>query len=186
MATHYSSHHFPLALTKTSSTALSLCVFWVAAVGGVKDDLVFCLQWCLYQPHAGRPLLLTNKSVSHINYSTSPQLPSDFESCPVCDLCNFEWLSAHCTFSNESWPQRSAALCPTCFYLLLCVFVFFFQSPNKLTVPPNKIRPLTSLDHPQSPFYDPEGGAITPVARVVVERIARKVSLFSSVSSRRK
>ncbi|KAL2310000.1 hypothetical protein Nmel_006237 [Mimus melanotis] len=37
-----------------------------------------------------------------------------------------------------------------------------------------KIRPLTSLDHPQSPFYDPEGGSIKLVARVVIERIARK------------
>lgn len=45
-------------------------------------------------------------------------------------------------------------------------------------MPQDKIRPLTSLDHPQSPFYDPEGGAITPVARVVVERIARKVSVL--------
>uniref|UniRef100_A0A3Q2FVB7 Spondin-1 n=1 Tax=Cyprinodon variegatus TaxID=28743 RepID=A0A3Q2FVB7_CYPVA len=55
-----------------------------------------------------------------------------------------------------------------------------YESPNKPTVPQEKIRPLTSLDHSQSPFYDPEGGAITPVARVVVERIARKVkySLF--------
>lgn len=49
------------------------------------------------------------------------------------------------------------------------------QSPNKPTIPQEKIRPLTSLDHPQSPFYDAEGRAITPVARVVVERIARKV-----------
>ncbi|XP_045892500.1 spondin-1-like isoform X2 [Micropterus dolomieu] len=49
-----------------------------------------------------------------------------------------------------------------------------YESPNKPTVPQEKIRPLTSLDHPQSPFYDPEGGAITPVAKVVVERIARK------------
>uniref|UniRef100_A0A8C7YQK0 Spondin-1 n=1 Tax=Oryzias sinensis TaxID=183150 RepID=A0A8C7YQK0_9TELE len=49
-----------------------------------------------------------------------------------------------------------------------------YESSNKPTVPQEKIRPLTSLDHPQSPFYDPEGGAITPVARVVVERIARK------------
>lgn len=49
------------------------------------------------------------------------------------------------------------------------------QSPNKATIPQEKIRPLTSLDHPQSPFYDPEGGAITPVSRVMVERIARKV-----------
>ncbi|XP_053356007.1 spondin-1a [Clarias gariepinus] len=49
-----------------------------------------------------------------------------------------------------------------------------YESPNKPTLPQEKIRPLTSLDHPQSPFYDPEGGAITPVARVVVERIARK------------
>uniref|UniRef100_A0A665TPR4 Spondin-1 n=1 Tax=Echeneis naucrates TaxID=173247 RepID=A0A665TPR4_ECHNA len=49
-----------------------------------------------------------------------------------------------------------------------------YESPNKPTIPQEKIRPLTSLDHPQSPFYDPEGGAITPVARVAVERIARK------------
>ncbi|XP_029909538.1 LOW QUALITY PROTEIN: spondin-1b [Myripristis murdjan] len=49
-----------------------------------------------------------------------------------------------------------------------------YESPNKPTNPQEKIRPLTSLDHPQSPFYDPEGGPITPVARVLVERIARK------------
>ncbi|XP_078106430.1 spondin-1a isoform X2 [Sander vitreus] len=49
-----------------------------------------------------------------------------------------------------------------------------YESPNKPIVTQDKIRPLTSLDHPQSPFYDPEGGAITPVARVIVERIARK------------
>ncbi|XP_039767399.1 spondin-1 isoform X3 [Ornithorhynchus anatinus] len=49
-----------------------------------------------------------------------------------------------------------------------------YESPNKPTVPQEKIRPLTSLDHPQSPFYDPEGGSITLVARVVIERIARK------------
>uniref|UniRef100_A0ACB8G3C8 Uncharacterized protein n=1 Tax=Sphaerodactylus townsendi TaxID=933632 RepID=A0ACB8G3C8_9SAUR len=48
------------------------------------------------------------------------------------------------------------------------------NSPNKPTVPQEKIRPLTSLDHPQSPFYDPEGGSIKSVARVVLERIARK------------
>ncbi|KAM6926972.1 spondin-1-like [Lycodopsis pacificus] len=49
-----------------------------------------------------------------------------------------------------------------------------YESPNKPTIPQEKIRPLTSLDHPQSPFYDPEGGAITSVAKLVVERIARK------------
>ncbi|XP_061628629.1 spondin-1b isoform X2 [Phyllopteryx taeniolatus] len=49
-----------------------------------------------------------------------------------------------------------------------------YESPNKPLIHQEKIRPLTSLDHPQSPFYDPEGGAITPVARLVVERIARK------------
>lgn len=57
-------------------------------------------------------------------------------------------------------------------------------------IPQEKIRPLTSLDHPQSPFYDPEGGAITPVARVLVERIARKVHrepyLLLSTSSQNK
>ncbi|KAI4829970.1 hypothetical protein KUCAC02_001629 [Chaenocephalus aceratus] len=49
-----------------------------------------------------------------------------------------------------------------------------YESPNKPIDSKDKIRPLTSLDHPQSPFYDPEGGAITPVARVIVDRIARK------------
>ncbi|XP_054827813.1 spondin-1 isoform X1 [Eublepharis macularius] len=49
-----------------------------------------------------------------------------------------------------------------------------YESPNKPTLPQEKIRPLTSLDHPQSPFYDPEGGSIKSVARVVIERIARK------------
>ncbi|XP_034541885.1 spondin-1-like [Notolabrus celidotus] len=49
-----------------------------------------------------------------------------------------------------------------------------YESPNKPTIPQGKIRPLTSLDHIQSPFYDPEGGAITSLARVVLERIARK------------
>ncbi|XP_046705102.1 spondin-1b isoform X3 [Silurus meridionalis] len=49
-----------------------------------------------------------------------------------------------------------------------------YESPNKPTVPQERIRPLTSLDHPQSPFYNPSGGPITPLARVLVERIARK------------
>uniref|UniRef100_A0A671KR26 Spondin-1 n=1 Tax=Sinocyclocheilus anshuiensis TaxID=1608454 RepID=A0A671KR26_9TELE len=49
-----------------------------------------------------------------------------------------------------------------------------YESPNKPSNPQERIRPLTSLDHPQSPFYDPSGGPITPLARVVVERIARK------------
>ncbi|XP_046906770.1 spondin-1b [Hypomesus transpacificus] len=49
-----------------------------------------------------------------------------------------------------------------------------YESPNKPSIPPERIRPLTSLDQPQSPFYDPEGGPITALARVVVERIARK------------
>ncbi|XP_030644468.1 spondin-1b [Chanos chanos] len=49
-----------------------------------------------------------------------------------------------------------------------------YESPNRPTVPQERIRPLTSLDHPQSPFYDPSGGPMTPLARVVVERIARK------------
>lgn len=61
------------------------------------------------------------------------------------------------------------------FYFPLSVSVFLLQSPNKPTIPQEKIQPLTSLDHPQSPFYDPEGGSITQVARVVIERIARKV-----------
>ncbi|KAM4617923.1 spondin-1 isoform 1-T1 [Discoglossus pictus] len=49
-----------------------------------------------------------------------------------------------------------------------------YESSNKPTIPQDKIRPLTSLDNPLSPFYDPEGGPILPVARVVIERIARK------------
>lgn len=49
-----------------------------------------------------------------------------------------------------------------------------YESPNQPSLPQEKIRPLSSLDHPQSPFYDPAGGAITPLARVVVERLSRK------------
>ncbi|XP_067292175.1 spondin-1b isoform X6 [Pseudorasbora parva] len=49
-----------------------------------------------------------------------------------------------------------------------------YESPNKPSNPQERIRPLTSLDHPQSPFYDPSGGPMAPLARVVVERIARK------------
>uniref|UniRef100_A0A8C8EIF3 Spondin-1 n=1 Tax=Oncorhynchus tshawytscha TaxID=74940 RepID=A0A8C8EIF3_ONCTS len=49
-----------------------------------------------------------------------------------------------------------------------------YEVNDLLKIPSGEDPPLTSLDHPQSPFYDPEGGAITPVARVVVERIARK------------
>ncbi|TKS73000.1 Spondin-1 F-spondin [Collichthys lucidus] len=60
-----------------------------------------------------------------------------------------------------------------------------YESPNKPTIPQEKIRPLTSLDHPQSPFYDPEGGAINPVAKLVVERIARKTICFVPLLSSR-
>uniref|UniRef100_UPI00398F2C8D spondin-1-like n=1 Tax=Pristiophorus japonicus TaxID=55135 RepID=UPI00398F2C8D len=49
-----------------------------------------------------------------------------------------------------------------------------YLAPNQQAEPQERIRPLTSLDHPKSPFYDPEGGPIVPVARVVIERIARK------------
>ncbi|KAF5890822.1 spondin-1-like, partial [Clarias magur] len=56
-----------------------------------------------------------------------------------------------------------------------------YESPNKPTVPQERIRPLTSLDHPQSPFYDPSGGPITPLARLLVERIARKGEQCSTV-----
>uniref|UniRef100_A0A4W3K1N1 Spondin-1 n=1 Tax=Callorhinchus milii TaxID=7868 RepID=A0A4W3K1N1_CALMI len=49
-----------------------------------------------------------------------------------------------------------------------------YLSPNQPTAPQERIKPLTSLDHPRSPFYDPEGGPIIPVSRVVIERIARK------------
>ncbi|CAJ0917007.1 unnamed protein product [Ranitomeya imitator] len=56
----------------------------------------------------------------------------------------------------------------------LVVKLPLYQSPNKPTIPQDNIHPLTSLDHPQSPFYDPEGGPIIPVARVAIERIARK------------
>uniref|UniRef100_UPI00358F2622 spondin-1 isoform X2 n=1 Tax=Myxine glutinosa TaxID=7769 RepID=UPI00358F2622 len=49
-----------------------------------------------------------------------------------------------------------------------------YESPNLPTIPQERIRPLTSLDHLDSPFYDTEGGPITPVARVIIERLARK------------
>jgi len=62
---------------------------------------------------------------------------------------------------------------------LILHFIFLSKSPNKPSNPQERIRPLTSLDHPQSPFYDPSGGPLAPLAQVVVERIARKV-IFKS------
>ena len=62
--------------------------------------------------------------------------------------------------------------------ILFCLpYTLHLQSPNLPTTPQERIRPLTSLDHLDSPFYDSEGGPITPVARVVIERLARKVRL---------
>ena len=46
-----------------------------------------------------------------------------------------------------------------------------YLSPNSPTQPHERIRNLTSSDHPRSPFYDPEGGPIPPVARVVIQRL---------------
>lgn len=69
----------------------------------------------------------------------------------------------------------SLSLPPLSLSLVILHFLCIFKSPNKPSNPQERIRPLTSLDHPQSPFYDPSGGPITPLARVVVERIARKV-----------
>lgn len=88
-------------------------------------------------------------------------------------ICFF-FLKEHLPIKVQFLPKNVNIF--TLIFSLLCLLLSF-QSPNKPTLPQEKIRPLTSLDHPQSPFYDPEGGAITPVARVIVERIARKVSL---------
>ena len=54
------------------------------------------------------------------------------------------------------------------------------MSPNSPTIPHEKIRPLTTSDHPESPFYNPEGGDIPPVARVVIRRIALAVCFLLS------
>lgn len=47
-----------------------------------------------------------------------------------------------------------------------------YLSPNAPTNPQEKIRPLASTDDPNSPFYDPSGRPIPPVARVVLERLS--------------
>lgn len=107
----------------------------------------------------------------------------------------FGWLAVHLTwiylpeFTLSQWGMKasqSAVVLVVCLhaallslFLTMFMFSFFLQSPNKPTVPQEKIRPLTSLDHPQSPFYDPEGGSIKLVARVVIERIARKVQVYT-------
>lgn len=67
-------------------------------------------------------------------------------------------------------------LCPVTFH-----FIFIPKSPNKPSNPQERIRPLTSLDHPQSPFYDPSGSPMAALARVIVERIARKVILKANM-----
>lgn len=96
-------------------------------------------------------------------------------------------------YGDESWEaladgiQKSHTL-PLFFFLppsplspLTLHFIFISKSPNKPSNPQERIRPLTSLDHPQSPFYDPSGGPMAPLARVVVERIARKVILKANM-----
>nr|XP_039254629.1 spondin-1-like [Styela clava] len=47
-----------------------------------------------------------------------------------------------------------------------------YLSPNSPTNPQDRIRALTSSDDTESPFYDPLGRPIEPVARVVLERIS--------------
>uniref|UniRef100_H2Z0J6 Spondin-1 n=1 Tax=Ciona savignyi TaxID=51511 RepID=H2Z0J6_CIOSA len=45
-----------------------------------------------------------------------------------------------------------------------------YLSPNSPTNPRQRIRALTTLDDPESPFYKQGGGAIEPVAKIVVTR----------------
>ena len=46
------------------------------------------------------------------------------------------------------------------------------QSPNRPTTPPEKIHKLTSNypNNPKSPFYDPSGTPMKPVAKLIVKQ----------------
>ncbi|XP_071942755.1 spondin-1-like [Antedon mediterranea] len=48
-----------------------------------------------------------------------------------------------------------------------------YMSANSPTNPQEPIREITSLDSPQSPFYDPSGSAIEPLAKLYIEKICR-------------
>ena len=50
-----------------------------------------------------------------------------------------------------------------------------YESPNSPTRPKEPIRALTSTDHPDSPFYDANGGSIPPVAKIVIKRLSLSV-----------
>uniref|UniRef100_H2Z0J5 Spondin-1 n=1 Tax=Ciona savignyi TaxID=51511 RepID=H2Z0J5_CIOSA len=50
-----------------------------------------------------------------------------------------------------------------------------YLSPNSPTNPRQRIRALTTLDDPESPFYKQGGGAIEPVAKIVVTRTGLSV-----------
>lgn len=52
-----------------------------------------------------------------------------------------------------------------------------YMAVNSPTVPHKPIRNLTSSDHPNSPFFDPSGRPIPPVARIVIRRISLEVKI---------
>lgn len=90
-----------------------------------------------------------------------------------CCLPQFPLMKA-----NMKW--QLAPLQDPHFSLLLVIL----QSPAMPTVPRERIRPLTSQENPAGPFHDPEGRPLKPVARVLLERIARKVVLCTSLQRR--
>lgn len=94
-------------------------------------------RWCFYQPHAGRPFLLTNKSISHLNYCTLLQLLSNFVTCPLCD---FDWLCARCACTNVFvkqilrvcyfWNPKDQWLCVFFLFLSFCVLLLVSEQAH--------------------------------------------------------
>ncbi|CAK8697419.1 unnamed protein product [Clavelina lepadiformis] len=47
-----------------------------------------------------------------------------------------------------------------------------YMSPNSPTDPHEPIRPLTTSDHPHSPFFNQNSSQIPPVARIIIRRLS--------------
>lgn len=136
MATHYPStlsHSLSLSHTNKNSCAISR-VFYGRPQRGVKDELVFSLQTASggdssIDPTLADLLLLTNKSISHINYSTPPQLHFSSAICPLRDLCCvWLWLTLCSLYLHNSIFQANPDSVLFLKSQRSTAFLFFFVS----------------------------------------------------------
>lgn len=158
------------SLTLTKTVVLFPCVFYGRPQRGVKDELVFSVQTASggdssIDPTLADLLLLTNKSISHINYSAPPQLHFSSAICPLCDsCCVWLWLTLCSLYLHNSIfqanpdsvlflkSQRSTALL---FFLSFCVLILVSQQAQ---CAPGKDPSPDQSGSSTEPFLWPWGG----------------------------